>query len=289
MSRDKSSWQIWAVTIWLVLVIALSAWWLVFGIRTIHQLGDFVQSADLLKKRNMLIMEGSTLILLLIVGGGALIYFARREQKNMAEVKHFFSTFSHDLKTSISRVVLQAEALPKVAGADEKLKAFHKNLLTLEMQLENSLHFAQQQSRALTLEPVQIKSIIARLHTQWPDLKIRLQGQGEFLGDKVAVESIFKNLISNSLIHGKADEISIQVIPDGAWVMITIADNGQPVDIDVAHLGQRLQSSSHGTGIGLYLVSQWVTMLKGSIHFSKTESQSLQVVLRFPSSKKGLA
>jgi signal transduction histidine kinase len=236
----------------------------------------------MLKKRNMLIMEGSTLILLLIVGGIALVYYALRERRHLEEVKHFFSTFSHDLKTSISRVVLQAEALPKTAEGSEKLKAFQKNLLALEMQLENSLHYAQQESRVLTLQAVDMKAVVSRLHTQWPDLKFNLQGSGRFRGDAVAVESIFKNLVSNAVLHGEADEINFRIIPDEAAVMIELSDNGKPVSIDIATLGKRLQASQKGTGIGLFLVQQWVSKLKGKIHFSKSERGSLLVVVTLP-------
>lgn len=282
MTKKKSSWQIWAIILWLFFVIALAAWWLIFSIRTIHQLSEYLGDTALLDKRNMLIMEGATLILLLIIGGIALIYFAIREKRHLEEVKHFFSNFSHDLKTSISRVVLQAEALPKSGDSSEKNKAFQKNLMALEMQLENSLHYAQQESRRVAMEPVDMKAVISRLHTQWPDLKFNLQGQGKFLGDAVAVESIFKNLISNSVLHGEADEVTFKIIPDESAIMIEVSDNGKPVTADIATLGRRLQASQKGTGIGLYLVQQWVDKLKGQIHFSKSDSQSLIVVLRFP-------
>jgi len=286
MTKKTSSWQIWTICGWLSFVIALSAWWLIFGVRTIHQLGQFVSDEDgLLRKRNMLIMEGSTLILLLIVGGIALIYYALREKKHLEEVKHFFSTFSHDLKTSISRVVLQSEALVKPGEASDKIKNFQKNLMALEMQLENSLHYAQQESRALALEPVDMKSVVARLHSQWPDLKFNLQGQGRFLGDAVATESIFKNLVSNAVLHGEADEMTFNLISDGGFVMVELSDNGKPVEADVKTLGKRLQASRKGTGIGLFLVGQWVARSRGQIHFSKSERGSLTVVLRFPAAE----
>jgi signal transduction histidine kinase len=127
-----------------------------------------------------------------------------------------------------------------------------------------------------------MKSVVSRLHTQWPDLKFNLQGAGRFLGDAVAVESIFKNLVSNAVLHGEADEINFKIIPDESSVMIEISDNGKPVSVDIATLGKRLQASQKGTGIGLFLVQKWVDKLKGRIHFSKSERESLLVVVTLP-------
>jgi len=278
---------IWLIVAWLVFVVSLSLWWLIFSLRTIQKLNEYVRDEYLIRQQNMMIMEGLVLILFLIIGGSALIYFALREKSRFDEVKHFFSTFSHDLKTSISRLVLQTENLAQSDKNSDSLKDIQKNLISLEMQLENSLHFAQHDSRQLTLQPVDIKPVIGRLHTQWPDLKITLQGQGKFVGDTAAVESIFKNLVSNASLHGGADEIQIAVKKNGERVEIRFTDNGQPVSVDVEQLGRRLHPSQKGTGIGLFLVHQWVSRLGGTIRFEKTERGSLEVQLNFATADGG--
>jgi signal transduction histidine kinase len=283
-TTKRTSWLIILIYGWLLFVVSLSVWWLIFTIRTIRLLAEFVKSPDIMKKHDMIIMEGSVLIVFLLVGGAALIYFALREKKRFEEVKHFFSTFSHDLKTSISRLILQSETLfSSEAGKNlEKTKKFQKNLLTLEMQLENSLFYAQQGTRQMALEPMEIKTVISRLHTQWPDLKIHLQGQGKFLGDQAAIESIFKNLVSNASLHGGADEIQLKVENQGKTVNIRFSDNGQLAEVDISKLGQQLHPSQNGTGIGLFLVRQWVERMKGEISFSKSDQGNLEVTLLFP-------
>ncbi len=266
--------------VWLVFVVSLATWWMIFSLGLIQQFHDQNPQADFQPQKTMLITEGTVLIVFLLFGGISLIYYSLREQKRLAEIQLFFSTFSHDLKTSITRLVLQGERLSKKYPEAEE---FQKNLLVLEMQLENSLHLAQVEERGLILEPVDIKKIVARLHMQWPGLKINLQGKELFLGDQVAVESIFKNLISNSLLHGQADEIFLKVGKESSIVTVDYWDNSQlKIEQDLNTLGRTLQPSQKGSGMGLYIVSRWTAVQKSQLRFSAQASGALVVHFKFP-------
>lgn len=278
----KTSLVIWLILVWLAFVVSLTGWWMIFSLRTIERLGVLLQDVHFTDQKRMMVMEGSVLILCLLLGGIALVYFALREQRRLREVKHFFAAFSHDLKTSLARLILQSEPLVQQEKNSDKLKNFQRNLLALQLQLENSLHLAEPENRRLALESMDVKSIISRLHTQWPEMKFNLQGSGRFTGDAVAVESIFKNLVSNSVLHGGADEIQVSVRKDGSVLEVEYSDNGKPLATDIKELGRRLQPSTQGTGIGLYLVQSWVERLQGRVNLHKTERGSLAATLRFP-------
>ena len=56
-----------------------------------------------------------------LVGGGlALFYYAKREQKRHAQVEEFFAAFTHDAKTALASLRLQAESLKEDFGATPK-------------------------------------------------------------------------------------------------------------------------------------------------------------------------
>lgn len=266
--------------IWLVFVVSLATWWMIFSLDLIQKFNDQNPQTDFQPQKTMLMTEGTVLIVFLIFGGISLIYYALREQKRLAEIQLFFSTFTHDLKTSITRLVLQGERLSqKYPEAEE----FQKNLLILEMQLENSLHLAQMEERGLILEPVDIKKIVARLHMQWPGLKINLQGKEVFLADQVAIESILKNLISNSLLHGQADEIFLKMEKDSSQIALDYWDNSQlKISQDLKSLGKTLQPSQKGSGMGLYIVNRWAAMQKSQLRFSAGKTGALSVHFKFP-------
>lgn len=268
-------------SIWLVFVVSLATWWIIFSLDLIHKFSEKVPEIDLGRQKTMLVTEGAVLVLCLLFGGGALVYYSRREQKRMAEIQLFFSTFSHDLKTAISRLVLQGEHL---AEQSPEAQDFHSNLMSLERQLENSLHLAQLEKRGLLKETLDLKNLISRLHTQWPELKIRLEGKGSLWADPVALESILKNLMSNSHLHAQADEILLKLEKsEDQGMLIFYSDNGmQKVDADAEILGKSFRPSQKGSGVGLYLVRRWMILQNGSVEFSTSEQGHLKVQLKFP-------
>lgn len=275
-------WLFALIIAWLIFVVALAIWWMIFSVQLINRLNALVGDEQFNRHQQMLLMEGSVLVILLLIGGSGLIYYYRREQKRFDDISHFFSSFSHDIKTSITRLVLQGESMTSQDHSARKFDQFQKNLLALELQLENSMHVAQYESRGITLEDVDLKQIVGRIHTAWPEVKIQLKGETRLRTDAPAIESILKNLLSNSVMHGSADEARIQVIKEKSFAKLIYSDNGKVQLEDLDRLGHEIQPSQKGSGIGLYLVRNWAEKLGGKIHFAKSEENSLLVTLTLP-------
>lgn len=275
---------LWAIIAWLVFVVSLATWWMIFSLRTIARLGEFIKDENLITQHDMLLMEGAVLIVLLLVGGSALIYFAIREKNRFDQVRLFFTTFTHDMKTSISRLLLQSEELGNTI-TPEGVKGFQKNIIALEFQLENSLSLAQFSRQNTHLEKVEIKSLVMRLHQYWPNIKITLKNNAAIFTDTVGLESIFRNVISNAMVHSHADEFKIKVEVADDY-KITLSDNGKTSDFDFSRAGYGIMPSTSGSGIGLYLIRQWVKKLEGKIEFIKSQTGSVDVVLCLPIKKE---
>src|SRR3989344_8865891 len=107
---------------WLAFSVALAGWWVIFAYRFIsaamrHDLAD---SVSLEAKQRMLVYEGVSLIVCLIAGGIALAYYVLREHKRNEQIRQFFAAFTHDLKTPIASLRLQAESLGEdLAGSGQ--------------------------------------------------------------------------------------------------------------------------------------------------------------------------
>ena len=71
----------------------------------------------------MLVLEGAMLVGMLVAGGVALLVAIRQEQRRRRDLRSFFMAFTHDLKTSLTSLRLQAEALredvPRGGGESE--------------------------------------------------------------------------------------------------------------------------------------------------------------------------
>lgn len=277
----KQSLLLWSIIIWLIFVVSLATWWMIFSLRTIRKLGEFVSDESIKGQHTMLLTEGGVLIALLIIGGTLLIYFAIREKNQFEHVRLFFTTFTHDMKTSISRLLLQSEVLNQKASVED-IKVFRKNIIALEFQLENSLNLAQFGKRATHIEKTDIKSIVTRLHQYWPDIKITITSNKSLFTDAVGLESVLRNIISNAMIHAKADEFKIKVEEHNNEHRLTITDNGKSTAFDFSNAGYSLSPSLSGSGLGLYLIRQWMDKLQGKIEFKKSSNSGLEVVLTLP-------
>src|SRR5256884_8007784 len=108
------------VALWVVFTVTLAGWWLVFGLRQLDLIkqSNIEAGKQLERHYQMLMWEGGILIASLIGGGLALFYYARREQKRHAQVEEFFAAFTHDAKTALASLRLQAESLKEDLGAN---------------------------------------------------------------------------------------------------------------------------------------------------------------------------
>src|SRR5690242_13917893 len=84
--------------VWLVVTVSLASWWLSVGL-------------TLTNRHRMFVWEGGTFIVLLVAGGVAIVLAIRREHGRRQAVDAFFMSFTHDLKTSLASIQLQAEGL----------------------------------------------------------------------------------------------------------------------------------------------------------------------------------
>lgn len=264
--------KIWLLVIWALFTIALSCWWLIFGM---HQLtliteAGIQSSSDLARGHRMLLLEGATLVLSLIVGALAFYILALRERKQSEAVQQFLLTFTHELKTPIASLRLQAEELGDRLK-DFKEKPLLERLVTdtsrLTLQLDNSLFVASIDSEQLIIEAIKFSDLIESMRHEWPGLQLELNGDAIIEADKRALQSILRNLFNNSVVHGKAKKIQLKVEPasDLSKVKISIIDDGRGFQGDISKASNLFarQYSGSGSGIGLYLVSKLVKMHSG--------------------------
>jgi signal transduction histidine kinase len=232
----------------------------------------------------MLMSEGATLIVLLIGGGVALLWHVLTEARRARAFKEFFGSFTHDLKTSLASLRLQVESLEEDAGNAKLMKRLVKDTVRLELQLENSLLLASPEDNSrLYLESVRIADVLQPMVHQWPDLNISIAGNANTWVDQRAVESIFKNLFQNALIHGRASKVDVRIIDSKVGkVVIRVSDNGRGFNGNFSRLGRIFErhSSSSGSGLGLYLARSLASRLGGGLRFlSEQNGFSVEVTL----------
>ena len=273
---------------WFIFTVSLAIWWLIFSLQQIERLQvlDHNLAENLIRYQKMLFWEGSTLLLSLLFGGSWLFFLAIREAKQSKQVKEFLATFTHELKTPLAGLRLQTEILKdKLSHHENRLLV--DRLITsfgrLNLMLENSLHLSTRSSEDVLKEPILVTDVVNSVKEYWPNIDIQINSDEKVLADRRILESIFSNLFQNSVQHGDASFISIDVkefLKDK--VKIIVLDNGKDFKADIKNLGRLFYRhyQGSGSGIGLYLVKSLIKKLGGSFDAQKTsEGFRVEIVL----------
>lgn len=266
--------------IWLVFTMSLVTWWFIFAIRNLNA-DDLTDSA---KHYRMFFYEGSTLLVTVLFGGIVMIVLSYRDDMRNEKIKFFFSNFTHEIKTSITRIRLQADILIEedTNKSNKILNRLLNDIAKLDLQLENSLLLSHVNEAKFLSETINFKEMIQSIQVEFEDLKLNIDRNATINADSRAFKSVIRNIFENARRHGKATEVHCQIksLKDDL-VQITIQDNGQGSSRQEKQLGNEILSTSanQGSGIGLYLSKQLIVKMHGQIFFKTPSASGFEVLL----------
>lgn len=281
----RQFWRLGLTLLWLVVTLSLSAWWMIHGIRQADLLAESaILSEAAARQQRMLFWEGSFLLACVTLGGVSLAYFVYRDQRRYEDVRKFFSTFTHELKTSLTSLRLQAEILeedPKIRQ-NENLRRLLRDVVRLELQLENALILAQGEKAKLFVEEIRLRKTLQSLSAHWPQLEVSVSQDAVLQGDQRAIECIFRNLLQNASVHGNARKVIVKAEKREESVEISLKDNGAGFMGDSSKLGEMFirHNTRSGSGLGLYLSRLLAKRMGGSLEFSGKSPDGLEARLR---------
>jgi signal transduction histidine kinase len=268
---------------WFVFTFSMVTWWWIFSLQQLDS-PDFVLPPEKMHKlRRMLLWEGSFLLAFIFSGGASLLILTNRERLRNLRLRMFFSNFSHDLKTSLSRLRLRAEVLIE-NDKNPRLHKLMEEVNRLDLQLENSLWVARGEEQKLLTQEFSLGELLSQLRVEWPELEVHLQQDAILRADRQAVQSIFRNLFQNAWLHGKASKIDIQVQASSSQTLTLIfSDNGSGFSGSLPALGKEMLPSKEtsGNGIGLYLTKFLLGRMNGQIQF-ETLQKGFRVLIKIP-------
>jgi signal transduction histidine kinase len=264
---------------WLVFTIIFAVWWFKLSLDHVSELGQ-LQPQDARHwsdQRHMILWEGIAWLVLLAVGGMALIVLVNKERGRVQSLVGFFASFSHEVKTSLASLRLQAESLKDdLKGVDSPvLDRLIGDTVRLQLQLENSLFFASQDSVQFYVQSLLLSQMIERIREQWTDVELCLSGDCRVRGDDRALRTVFSNLIQNAMIHGQSTRVLIEPrrSADG-MINIRFQDNGKGFAGSPAELGRLFHrpTATSGSGLGLYIARFLLEKLGGGLELSNDSS-----------------
>lgn len=301
MEVNKTRRWFYALTLlWVLMLLGLGSWWLylVFKLHTTLVNLNLPQLGSQGEFLNMMKWEGSFFFIFLVLLGGSLFVMYFRDMKKSKSMQAFFSSLSHELKTPLASMRLQAEVIKDLiedeTHSHNQLSDLTRRLIEdtdkLESELEKSLQLSRiEQGAPMTLVPVSIERFLRRqeqkLHTPIKvEVDIAADAQ-EVLADELALNMIFRNLFENSLRHNKTTEkISIKAVRKDQHVEVLFDDNGKKFKGDISHLGELFYKfdSSKGSGIGLYLIKSLMLKMSGEMKIENDDRLKFRLSFRAP-------
>jgi len=197
------------------------------------------------------------------------------------------AAMSHDLKTPLTRLRLQVEALenpPMQARIGRELDE-------MESMVREALALFRGLDDGEAPTAIDIEELLAQIREEFTDMGAAVTVGGHalrpFTGKAQALKRCLTNLIANAVKFGTRAEILIE---DGADLVIRVRDRGPGIPEEelerVFEPFYRLESSrnrdSGGTGLGLSIARDVAQAHGGSLQLANAPGGGLEATLRLP-------
>lgn len=235
---------------------------------------------------------------------------ARAEAEAATQSKsRFLAAMSHDLRTPMNAILAMAELLDRSSlNPDQKswVKVFRREGKVLLNQLNDLLDFSKIEARQYRLDnrgyslPGLLEEVQSVLGVQAREkgLNLRIRSDpalpARIWGDAGGLRRVLFNLIGNAVKFTARGEVSVEVAPARAGgkdeLVLTVTDSGAGIPADqleavfapFVQVDSAAQGSVGGTGLGLTIVRELVTLMGGTVRVESRLGEGSQFVVNLP-------
>lgn len=267
-------WPIILGTTLLVLIVVLLVFWII---------------GQIISQQYVLLTVGIIFFALVLVGVTLYLILSIKEVRLTQRQANFIDAVTHELKSPLASLKLYLQTMTMREVEPEQQRQFHGYMLEdvqrLDALIDDLLEAAKLDQRhreepTEDLNPMPIlRSCVDALERRYhlPIGTVKIEAMPCVVrGRPHDLELIFTNLLDNAAKYGGSPlEILFQIAPRSRdRILMKISDNGPGVPSDMRRKiflrfqrgGTELERRTKGTGLGLYLVKELVTKLRGRIH-----------------------
>ena len=220
--------------------------------------------------------------------GLAFIKMKERIQRQISERTQMLAGVSHDLRTPLTRMKLQAEMMPE--GEDRR--DFIQDISEMEKMLDGYLDFVSgeggEKSVFIDMNEL-ILSILNKFRNKNALIRYSTNDQVSAIqGREQALKRALTNIISNAFDFGNT--VSVALESNNHNLKITVDDDGPGIPQDkreeVFKAFYRIETSRNketgGVGLGLSIAKDVITSHGGKIELSDSDMGGLRVLISIP-------
>ncbi|GAB3200133.1 PAS domain S-box-containing protein [Pontibacter aydingkolensis] len=207
--------------------------------------------------------------------------------KQNLNLQQFTYMVSHNLRAPVANALGLTRLISKIDAGSPQFNSILNKLETSVYQLDtvikdiSNILSVRDAARTLPREMVNILAIVTDVLTPFEDeltsgnclVTLDIDRSFGMMANKAYLYSILQNLVSNAIKYRSPDRaltLDISVKKDKRGFVYTISDNGLGMDMHVVEnqlfkLYKRFHPSTHGKGIGLFLVKTQVETIGGKI------------------------
>ena len=276
--------------LWAVMLLVLAIWWgslllqksdEIARLQTQLGIAETTIQSQLSKTEGMIVGESSTFILLILITNSVLVFFFIRDSRRSKSLQAFFASLTHEFRTPLTSIKLQAEALKDIEDNPKHtpyLDRLIEDVERLEGQVQKTLELARVEGGGkLREEGLPLKNYLqSRVFPFYTSAQNKLEltlemGDEVVIADPAAVTIIFRNLMDNAIKYSAA-------LPAKLVVRSGVLNGGLRVDVihenSTTHAEPKLLgrlfyrgTNSQGAGVGLYLIKTLMEKMSGKALF----------------------
>jgi len=214
-------------------------------------------------------------------------------QHNRQQVSVLNRLLRHNLSNTVTTIHGNAEYAAERARDDEvreRLAVIEDNaaaMMDKQEKLDRVLRTFERDSYTCKSLDTLLKAVVDEVRTVHPDAKLTVEMPETTMSfdGQERLRIALEELLTNAIEHDPADEptVCVSAALDDGWARITVSDGGPGIpahELDPITNGQETQLS-HGSGVGLWLVSWIVHSLGGAVEF-ETGQNGTTITLMIP-------
>lgn len=285
--RRSMKWPILLAVAMIILLLGLAVGWVLLNVT--NAMGN-PTSPGLYW---VLLSAGSAMFICVVAGVVLYLIWSIQQINLNRRQSNFIDSVTHELKSPIASLKLYLQTLNRRPVDPTQRMTFYRSMLDdvdrLEQLIDQLLEAARLEhatSRGEMATPMRIDDLleeiareVAKRHrVSHETIRLRLAPiEGEVRKGEFTV--LFRNLIDNAIKYaGNPPSVQIDLEPDQkpSWAKISISDNGQGIPRAMRRMifgrfirvGNELERTKPGTGLGLFLVRSLVRQMRGTIRLA---------------------